>query len=64
MTLLEERQRTRTSERLRLYDATRTRLREALHATAAGHEFRLFGSLMHLGRFNAASDGDGPERYR
>jgi predicted nucleotidyltransferase len=58
MTLLEQRERDRAGERLRLYDATRRRLREALQATAPGHEFWLFGSLRYAGRFNAASDVD------
>ena len=58
MTLLEDRHCARMSERLRLYDVTRTRLRAVIHALAAGHEFRLFGSLLHPGRFNAASDVD------
>lgn len=58
MRLLKQRERERASERLRLYDATRIDLRAALHATAAGHEFWLFGSLRHPGCFNAASDVD------
>lgn len=58
MTLLEQRDLERAGERLRLHDATRLRLREALHARVPGHEFWLFGSLRHRGKFNAASDID------
>lgn len=56
--LLARRDCDRADARLRLHAATRTRLREALHACAAGHEFWLFGSIVHPGRFNAASDID------
>jgi predicted nucleotidyltransferase len=58
MTLLEEHECARMRERLRLYHTTRSRLREALAATASGIEFWLFGSLVTPGRFNAASDVD------
>lgn len=58
LTLLAERTRLRAAERLRLYDSTRSRLREALHDLAPGHVFHLFGSLIRRGTFNAASDVD------
>jgi predicted nucleotidyltransferase len=58
MTLLTERARARAQERLRLFDTTRESLREALRAAAPGCEFVLFGSLVHKGRFNPASDVD------
>lgn len=58
MTLLAERTRARAQARLDLYATTRVRLREVLRTTAPGCEFVLFGSLVHPGRFNAASDVD------
>jgi predicted nucleotidyltransferase len=58
MSFLAQQTRERQEVREALFDETRRRLGEALRELAPGREFWLFGSLLHRGVFNPASDVD------